>query len=139
MQDDAGFTWVTCISTLTDKGGGPFDLDVRPALDDDSTPTAGIGEVNTLVDVLDDEFEVSNTAILQRMSPANFDTAYETALKKTVDPGGPVAPLIKFETEEEAMQIANDVNVGLAGYVLKLSDLPCSGHSFSMVMFLLIK
>ena len=50
-----------------------------------------------------------------------------------------MAPLIKFETEEEAMQIANDVNVGLAGYVLKLSDLPCSGHSFSMVMFLLIK
>jgi len=114
VRDDAGFTWVTCISTLTDKGGGPFDLDVRPALDDDSTPTAGIGEVNTLVDVLDDEFEVSNTAILQRMSPANFDTAYATALKKTVDPGGPVAPLINHIT---CARISESINASLASNV----------------------
>ena len=98
VQDDAGFTWLTCISTLTNKEGGPFDIDVRPALDDDSTPTAGIGEVNTLVDVLDGEFEVSNAAILQRLSPANFDTAYATAIGKTVDAGGPVAPLINHIT-----------------------------------------
>lgn len=114
VQDDAGFTWVTCISTLTDKGGGPFDLDVRPALDDDSTPTAGIGDVNTLVDVLEDEFEVSNTAILQRMSPANFDTAYETALKKTVDPGGPVAPLINHIT---CARISESIDASLANNI----------------------
>lgn len=29
---------------------------------------------------------------------------------------GPVAPLIKFKTEEEVIKLANDVNVGLAGY-----------------------
>lgn len=29
---------------------------------------------------------------------------------------GPVAALIKFETEEEVIQLANDTNVGLAGY-----------------------
>lgn len=98
VEDDAGFRWVTCITTLTDTTGGPFDLDVRPALDDDSTPTAGIGELNTLVDVLDGEFEVSNAAILQRLSPANFDTAYATALGKTIDAGGPVAPLINHIT-----------------------------------------
>jgi succinate-semialdehyde dehydrogenase / glutarate-semialdehyde dehydrogenase len=29
---------------------------------------------------------------------------------------GPVAPLIKFETEEEVIALANDTDVGLAGY-----------------------
>ncbi|KAK9070613.1 hypothetical protein SSX86_011015 [Deinandra increscens subsp. villosa] len=30
---------------------------------------------------------------------------------------GPVAPVIKFKTEEEAIQIANDTNAGLAAYI----------------------
>ena len=114
VQDDAGFTWLTCISTLTDKEGGPFDIDVRPALDDDSTPTAGIGEVNTLVDVLDGEFEVSNAAILQRLSPANFDTAYATAIGKTVDAGGPVAPLINHIT---CARFSESINASLANNI----------------------
>ncbi|KAK2190191.1 hypothetical protein NP493_87g05003 [Ridgeia piscesae] len=29
---------------------------------------------------------------------------------------GPVAPVVKFKTEEEALEIANNTNVGLAGY-----------------------
>jgi len=29
---------------------------------------------------------------------------------------GPVAPLILFDTEEEAIEMANDTNVGLAAY-----------------------
>jgi succinate-semialdehyde dehydrogenase/glutarate-semialdehyde dehydrogenase len=29
---------------------------------------------------------------------------------------GPVAPLVKFETEEEVIKLANDTDVGLAGY-----------------------
>ncbi len=94
VLDDAGFTWLTCRTALTDKTGGPFELEVRPALDDDSTPTAGIGEINTLVDVLADEFEVSNDAAVTRLSPAGFDAAYRNALAKTIDAGGQVAPLI---------------------------------------------
>nr|GMC53617.1 succinate-semialdehyde dehydrogenase, mitochondrial isoform X1 [Ipomoea batatas] len=30
---------------------------------------------------------------------------------------GPVAPLLKFKTEEEAIQLANDTNAGLAAYI----------------------
>jgi hypothetical protein len=85
VQDDAGFTWVTCQTYETDKTGGPFDLDVRPAMDDDSTPTASIGEVNVLVDVMPDEFVVSNTVALTRLSPSAIDKAYRTALDRTVD------------------------------------------------------
>ena len=29
---------------------------------------------------------------------------------------GPVAPLIKFKTDDEVMKMANDTTVGLAGY-----------------------
>jgi len=85
VLDDAGFYWTTCQTYETDLTGGPFDLDVRPALDDDSTPTAGIGEVNTLVDVLPDEFVVSNIVALTRLSPSGFDAAYRLALDATID------------------------------------------------------
>lgn len=36
---------------------------------------------------------------------------------------GPVAPLFKFETEEEVVAMANDVDVGLAGYFFT-NDMP---------------
>ena len=85
VRDDAGFLWVTCQTIETDTTGGPFDLDVRPAVDDDSTPSAGIGEVNELVDVLSDEFVVSNTVALTRLSPSGFDKAYREALDATID------------------------------------------------------
>uniref|UniRef100_A0ACD5Z6X7 Uncharacterized protein n=1 Tax=Avena sativa TaxID=4498 RepID=A0ACD5Z6X7_AVESA len=38
---------------------------------------------------------------------------------------GPVAPLIPFKTEEEAIQLANDTNAGLAAYMFTKS-IPCS-------------
>lgn len=30
---------------------------------------------------------------------------------------GPVAPLIKFDTEEQTIELANDTEVGLASYI----------------------
>lgn len=43
------------------------------------------------------------------------DVKPETELWKT-ETFGPVAALCKFDTEEEALRLANDCNVGLAGY-----------------------
>lgn len=96
VEDTAGYRWVTMLTTTTDTTGGPFSLDVRPAQDDDTTPTAGAGTATTLVDVLADGFVVDNSAQLQRLSPGGFDAAYRAALAKTLDPGGKVAPKINI-------------------------------------------
>jgi len=114
VLDDAGFYWVTCQSTLTDTTGGQFLLDVRPANDDDSTPTADAATVNTLVDVLDDEFLVDNTAALTRISSAGIDAAYRTALAKTIDQGSPIATIINYIT---CARFSEAINASLAANV----------------------
>lgn len=85
IKDDAGFYWVTCQTYETDTTGGPWSLDVRPANDDDTTPVAGIGEATQLIDVLDQEYVVTNDATLTRLSPSGFDEAYRIALDATID------------------------------------------------------
>lgn len=44
---------------------------------------------------------------------ANCNSEMKIAHEETF---GPVAPLFRFETEEEAIRLANDIEVGLAGY-----------------------
>jgi len=44
---------------------------------------------------------------------ANCNSQMKIAREETF---GPVAPLFRFETEEEAIRLANDIEVGLAGY-----------------------
>jgi len=44
---------------------------------------------------------------------SNVDMSMKVATKEIF---GPVAPLIKFDTEEEAIKIANDTIFGLASY-----------------------
>ena len=85
IKDDAGFFWVTAQTYETDTTGGPWSIDVRPANDDDTTPVAGIGEATQLVDVLDQEYVVTNEASLTRLSPSGFDEAYRVALDATID------------------------------------------------------
>jgi succinate-semialdehyde dehydrogenase/glutarate-semialdehyde dehydrogenase len=40
---------------------------------------------------------------------------------------GPVAPLYRFKTDDEAIQIANDTEFGLAGYFYSC-DIGCKRH-----------
>lgn len=83
IQDDAEGLWLTLQSYTTDTTGGPFEVDVRPAVDDDTTPSASGGTATTLVDLLDDGFAVTNDAALQRISPAGLDAAYRAAIEAT--------------------------------------------------------
>lgn len=57
-------------------------------------------------------------------------TFYEPTVLSDVDSGmlitreevfGPVAPLLRFKTEEEAIRVANDTNAGLAAYIFTTS------------------
>lgn len=114
VRDDAGFTWVTCQSTTLTTEGGPFLFDVRPANDDDSTPTADVGTVNTLVDVLEDEFIVDNTVALTRLSSAGIDAAYRTALASTIDQSSPVATVINILT---CSRFSEAINAALASNI----------------------
>ncbi|WP_319532413.1 NAD-dependent succinate-semialdehyde dehydrogenase [uncultured Cohaesibacter sp.] len=48
--------------------------------------------------------------------PTVITNVPRSALVSTEETFGPVAPLIKFDTEEEAIEMANDTEFGLAGY-----------------------
>lgn len=88
IEDTAGGLWLTLQSYDTDTGGGPFELDVRPATDDDTTPSTAGSTATTIVDILDDGFAVTNDSTLERMSPADFDTAYRRAIEATAKAEG---------------------------------------------------
>lgn len=88
VRDTNGTVWVTCQTYATDTLGGPFDIDVRPAVDDDTAPTALANTATTLVDVLADGFAVSNPSPLVRMTVQQLDKAYENAIGATNDPNG---------------------------------------------------
>ena len=53
--------------------------------------------------------------------PTVINDVPSTADIMTVEPFGPVAPIVKFSELEEAFEIANSVNFGLAGYVFTSS------------------
>lgn len=88
IEDTAGNYWVTLESYETDTTGGPWELDVRPATDDDTTPSTAGGTATTLVDILDDGFAVTNDAALTRLSPAQIDAAYRRAIESTAKADG---------------------------------------------------
>jgi succinate-semialdehyde dehydrogenase/glutarate-semialdehyde dehydrogenase len=53
--------------------------------------------------------------------PTVINNVSTTADIMTIEPFGPVAPIVKFSELEEAFEIANSVNFGLAGYVFTSS------------------
>lgn len=84
---------------------------------------AGIAKCESLVD---DALAQGATAILGGSRAKQGPLFYEPTLLTGMDPKmkmyrdevfGPVAPIYTFTTEEEAIQMANDTNYGLAAYL----------------------
>lgn len=84
-----GGLWVTIEDVdVTAIGGGPYDIKVRPAIDDDTTPTASAGNLTELVSTLADGFAISNADDLSRLTPEQMDVRYLEAIDATIDISG---------------------------------------------------
>jgi succinate-semialdehyde dehydrogenase/glutarate-semialdehyde dehydrogenase len=109
------------------KVGNPLDLatDLGPLISE-----AGLNKVQAHVQ---DALEQGATAVVggkalsaQQAGSAGADLFFEPTVLTGVTPGmlimreetfGPVAPIIGFETEAEAVRLANDTPYGLAAYL----------------------
>lgn len=77
--------WVTLVDIDTGSGGGTFAAKVRPFIDLDTALANGIGTVTTIVDALPDGFSVTNAVVVTRLSAAQLDVRYGTAIDATLD------------------------------------------------------
>jgi hypothetical protein len=68
--------------------GGPYEAKVRPAVDDDTTPVAAAGDLDTVIDTLPAPFAVTNADPLSRLTAAQMDARYATAIDSTLDVDG---------------------------------------------------
>ncbi len=68
--------------------GGPFPARVRPAVDDDTTPTALAGDLTEIIGTLDAGFAVTNPDDVVRLDNNQMDVRYIEALQSTVDVSG---------------------------------------------------
>lgn len=87
----AGTVWVTLEDVETGSGGGTFDALVRPFEDLDTAVPSTIGDITTIVDELPDGFSVTNAAAVTRLSAAQLDSRYATAIESTLDLNTPAA------------------------------------------------
>lgn len=68
--------------------GGPYQVKVRPAVDDDTCPTSDAGDIDTVVDTLFTAFSVTNASALSRLTDAQMDARYQDAIDATIDASG---------------------------------------------------
>ncbi len=84
-----GFFWVTLEDTVvTANNPGPYNLKVRPGLDNDTTPTANPGDITEVVGSLPEGFAVSNSQALSRLNDTQMDARYLEAIESTIDVSG---------------------------------------------------
>ena len=111
--------FATEVKKLTMGSGDKDNVDIGPLI----TQTA----IDSVTDLVDDAVSKGAKAIVGGSKSKEFGGYFyepTVLINVTADMDvardeifGPVAPLIKFETEDEALAIANDTNVGLASYI----------------------
>ena len=75
--------WVSIEDMATGTGGGPFEIKVRPFFDTDTALASSAGDVTVVLDTLPDGFAASNPLALTRLSAAQLDSRYITAIQQT--------------------------------------------------------
>jgi hypothetical protein len=76
--------WITLSDVSTGTGGGPFTAKVRPYLDTDTALASSATDVTVILSDLPGGFAVSNPASITRLTAAQLDNRYVTALRETV-------------------------------------------------------
>jgi len=108
----SGALWVTLEDTTVPANqSSALDIKVRPGVDDDTTPTAAIGDLSELVDTLLDGFSVTNAAALSRLTAAQMDVRYLEAIDTTIDVSGvphDINIMYSARTSERIMQKLRD-------------------------------
>jgi succinate-semialdehyde dehydrogenase/glutarate-semialdehyde dehydrogenase len=104
------------------KCGDPEDMSVEIG------PLVSVKQADALKAQVDDALAKGATALIGGKKPEGLSEAFfEPTLLNNVTTDmkvwkeevfGPVLPIVTFETEEEALQLANDTEYGLGGYIL---------------------
>jgi hypothetical protein len=76
--------WVTMEDTETGTGGGPVSIKVRPFYDTDTAIASVAGDVTVILDQLPTGFVVDNPLAITRLTPAQLDARYLTAIETTL-------------------------------------------------------
>jgi hypothetical protein len=90
LQDvTSGAIWVVMEDIeIAANDGGPYPARVRPAVDDDTTPVCAIGDCSVVVGAPPVPLAASNALPLARLTAAQMDARYLTAIDSTLDVDG---------------------------------------------------
>lgn len=113
IQDaTTGAIWVTLEDTVSVTAlATTLELKVRPGVDDDTAPTAAIGDLNVLLDSLDESYTFTNSAALNRLTDSQMDVRYLDAIDATIDVSGTpfdINIMYSARTTERIMQKLRD-------------------------------
>lgn len=86
-----GVSWVTMEAVDTDETGGPFVVKIRPWEDTDTAVASAIAGITEVVDAMPGFWAVTNAAAVTRLSSAQLDARYKTAIDKTLVVGSDAA------------------------------------------------
>lgn len=101
--------WVATEDVQTGTGGGPFAIPVRPFLDTDTAIASLAGNVTLILDTLFDGFAGSNALALTRLSAAQLDARYITAIQETNVEAPPASEINVITSARTSVAIAREL------------------------------